>query len=63
MSWSEDKHPHEETFVLVDDIHRLHSEWLRAVLREHGDDCIQHDICLCQVGGRALNEHIPEGRK
>lgn len=30
-----------------------------TVLAEHGDDSIQRDLCLVQVGGCALNEHIP----
>lgn len=28
-------------------------------MAEHGDNSIQRDLCLVQVGGCALNEHIP----
>mmetsp|Transcript_17156 Transcript_17156/g.27056 ORF Transcript_17156/g.27056 Transcript_17156/m.27056 type:complete len:665 (+) Transcript_17156:249-2243(+) len=40
-------------------VHRLHGEGGRAVLGEHGDHGVQHDVGLGEVRGRALDEHIP----
>ena len=40
------------------DRHRFHREGLGGVLREHGDDGIEHDEALVVVGARALNEHV-----
>lgn len=44
--------------VLVDDLHRLDREGLGAVLGEHGDHGVQHDLGLGDVRGRALDEDV-----
>mmetsp|Transcript_29442 Transcript_29442/g.85832 ORF Transcript_29442/g.85832 Transcript_29442/m.85832 type:complete len:349 (+) Transcript_29442:774-1820(+) len=46
---------------LIDHIHWLHGEGCRAVLREHGDHRVQHDVGLGEVCRCALDEHVPGG--
>mmetsp|Transcript_107908 Transcript_107908/g.315492 ORF Transcript_107908/g.315492 Transcript_107908/m.315492 type:complete len:387 (+) Transcript_107908:871-2031(+) len=44
--------------VRVNNLHRLRGEGLGAVLRKHGHDRVQRDVCLRVVRGRALDEDV-----
>mmetsp|Transcript_14664 Transcript_14664/g.29735 ORF Transcript_14664/g.29735 Transcript_14664/m.29735 type:complete len:211 (-) Transcript_14664:581-1213(-) len=35
----------------------FHGEWCSCILREHGNDGIEHNVGLREIGGSAFNEH------
>lgn len=42
----------------INNFHRLHFKWRTAVLGEHGADSVEHNLCLGQVCGSALDEDV-----
>mmetsp|Transcript_133022 Transcript_133022/g.331958 ORF Transcript_133022/g.331958 Transcript_133022/m.331958 type:complete len:294 (+) Transcript_133022:897-1778(+) len=44
--------------VRINNLHGLHCEGLVAMLREHGHNGVQRDLCLCEVSGGHFDENV-----